>query len=60
LTIIVDICIIYNKMWWNKLNFFYMFFEKETEEEENCPYKEYIDEQEETLKKYENKKEEKV
>jgi len=48
-------------MWWNKLNFFNMFFGKEKkDEEENCPYKEYIDEQEETLKKYENKKDEEV
>ena len=59
MTIIVDICIIYSKMWWNKLNFL-SFSKHKKDEEEKCPYEKFIEEQEETLKKYENKKDEEV
>ena len=46
-------------MWWNKLNFL-SFSKHKKDEEEKCRYEKFIEEQEETLKKYENKKDEEV
>ena len=49
-------CIIYTKMWWTKLNFL-SFSKHKKDEEEKCPYEEFVEEQEETLKKNDKKQE---
>jgi hypothetical protein len=46
-------------MWWTKLNFL-SFSKHKKNEEEKCPYEKFIEEQEETLKKHENKKDKEV
>ena len=43
-------------MWWTKLNFL-SFSKHKKDEEEKCPYEEFVEEQEETLKRNDKKHE---